>query len=378
MNRSPTSEAVELLAQLVRCPSPSGSEEAVQKIIADWLSRNGLSPEVQRTPEGLTNVVCNVKGNSAGPSLLLLGHADTVEPAQGWTYEPFGAQLENERLYGVGAMDMKAGLVAAMLAMRELASSRDWSGTVTFVSVADEENASRGTKAFLSEPRRFDAAIVCEPHFDDVVVGAVGKINLRVTCRGRSAHGSRPHEGVNAIAELARLLTLLNAVPFSRHDTIGEGTRCVLRFEGGPQEYQIQVPDYAYCLINWHLVPGDTPKTAVQLVESLVADLGSVARFSVEVLEPAYPSYLTNLDEPFIRQFREVYERLLGRSPDLSYGQGVSDANYLAEVGIPTIMFGPSGANMHGADEWSDTKQIISASELYVTLVHDGHHQRSE
>lgn len=346
--------------------------------MAGWLEQNGLPLELQRTEEGLTNLVASVSGKAAGPHLLLLGHADTVEPAQGWTRQPFEGELEGDRLYGVGAMDMKGGLVAAMLALRQLARNRDWSGTVTFASVADEENSSRGMKAFMKKARGFDAAIVCEPHFDDVVIGAVGKFNLRLTCRGRSAHGSRPKEGVNAIDELARLLTSLNAVPFSHHELIGEGTRCVLNFTGGPKEYQIQVPDHASCLINWHLVPGETTATAVQLVEELITDLNSQAGFTIEVLEPTYPSYLTNLDDPFIQRFRDTYEQLLNRLPALSYGQGVSDANYLAAAGIPTVMFGPSGANMHAPDEWSDTPQITRAAELYETLVRNGQQQRRQ
>lgn len=378
MSESLHSEAVSLLTQLVNCRSPSGSEAALQELMAQWLTRNGLTPQLERTPEGLTNLVVTISGNRPGPHLLLLGHADTVEPQQGWTRDPFGAQIEDGRLYGVGAMDMKAGLAAAMLTMRDLAALRDWPGTVTFASVADEENASRGAKALLNARSDFDAAVVCEPHFDDVVIGAVGKINLRVTCRGKSAHGSRPREGVNAVDELARLLALLADVPFSRHELVGEASRCVLNFQGGPAEYQIQVPDHATCLINWHLVPGETPDSAAGLVETLVGRLDSKASFSTEVLEPAYPSYLTGEGDPFVRRFSAVFERQLGRSPALSYGQGVSDANLVAAAGIPALMFGPGGANMHGPDEWSDLGQITAAAELYVNLVRDAQQVRSE
>lgn len=378
MNGSRHNEAVHLLTQLVSCPSPSGAEAALQELMADWLRDNGLSPQLERTPEGLTNLVVTVSGNRPGPHLLLLGHADTVEPQQGWTRDPFAAQVEEGRLYGVGAMDMKAGLTAALLALRELAAERDWSGTVTFASVADEENASRGAKALLHTRNDFDAALVCEPHFEDVVIGAVGKINVRVTCHGKSAHGSRPRDGVNAVDELARLLALLADVPFSRHELLGEATRCVLNFQGGPAEYQIQVPDRATCLINWHLTPAETPASAVALIESLVSELDSEATFDIEVLEPAYPSYLTQEDDPFVRRFSTLYKRQFGRSPVLSYGRGVSDANLVAAAGIPVLMFGPGGANMHGADEWSDTSQIPAAAELYVNLVRDAQPPRSE
>lgn len=373
-----TAEATELLAALVACPSPSGSEEAVQRLMADWLRRNGVSAEIRYTPEGLANLVAQVPGNGPGPHLLLLGHADTVEPVAGWTREPFGAEVEGDRLYGVGAMDMKAGLVAAMLTMRELAHRSDWAGTVTFASVADEENASRGALAFLRDSPRFDAALVCEPHFDAPTLGAVGKVNLRITCRGVSAHGSRPEEGVNAIDELARLLARLGELPPSEHPLVGRGSRCVLRIEGGLGPYQIRVPDEASCLVNWHLVPGETAQEVVGSVEALAAELRSPAAFEVEPLPPHYPSYLTERDAPFVQQFEAVYETVIGRAPRFAYGRGVSDANYTAELGIPTIMFGPSGANLHAADEWTDTTQIARAAELYLTLVAEGGYEREE
>lgn len=366
-----TDETVVLLRSLVQCPSPSGQEEAVQRLIADWLRLNGVATTLQTTADGLSNVFATARGDrhgEAAPSLLLLGHADTVLPGDGWTRDPYSGVLEGHRLYGRGAVDMKAGLAAAMLAMRELARRSDWCGTVSFASVADEEASSRGAVDLIARGLQFDAAVVCEPHFDDPVVGGVGKINVRITCRGRSTHGSRPEEGVNAIDAMARLLHALQAWPMREHPLIGRGSRCVLRIESGDGPYEIRVPDRCSCLVNWHLVPGESADDVISELRALAESVSPAVDAIFDVLPPAYPSYLTAPDHSFLRHFTETYRREFGHDPAFAYGRGVSDANLLADSGIPTVMFGPSGANLHAADEWVDVRQIGEAARFYVAL----------
>jgi acetylornithine deacetylase/succinyl-diaminopimelate desuccinylase-like protein len=371
-----SSEAIDLLRELIACRSPSGHEAEVQAYIATWLDANGVSVELRQTPEGLSNVLARVEsqaaGNGEGPHLLLLGHADTVDPVDGWTRDPYEAQLEGTRLYGLGAMDMKGGLVSAMLAMRELAQRTDWHGKVTFASVADEEASSRGALAFLAEKQHFDAAVVCEPHFHDPVIGAVGKVNLRITCTGVSAHGSRPEQGINAIDQLARLLDALASVPASEHPLVGQGSRCTLSIEGGLGPYQIRVPDHATCLINWHLIPGETAADVVKRVQHLASGLGSPASFTVTPEAPVYPSYSVPAEDAFLRVFSDIFRQELQAEPEFSFGRGVSDANYVADLGVPTVMFGPAGQNLHAADEWVHTEQIIPAARSYVALATSG------
>ena len=368
-------EAVVLLRSLVACPSRSGQEGAVQRLIVEWLLHNGVTAALQTTADGLSNVFATVSGGrhaEEAPRLLLFGHADTVLPGDGWTHDPYSGTLDGHRLYGRGAVDMKAGLAAAMLAMRDLARRSDWSGTVGFASVADEEASSRGAVDLIARGLQFDAAVVCEPHFDDPVIGGVGKINVRITCRGRSAHGSRPEEGINAIDAMARLLNALQTQPVREHPLIGRGSRCVLRVESGDGPYEIKVPDRCSCLINWHLVPGESADDVVGELRALAEGISPAVDAVFEVMPPAYPSYLTAPDHPFLKHFAKVYHREFGHDPAFAYGRGGSDANLLAASGIPAVMFGPSGANLHAADEWVDVRQIGEAARFYVALATSG------
>jgi acetylornithine deacetylase/succinyl-diaminopimelate desuccinylase-like protein len=357
---------IELLSSLVSIKSHSGEEAAVQAFIVRWFESRGIESRLEPAPDGLSNVVVEVAGSGAGPTLWIGGHCDTVRPAAGWTTDPYRPTIDGNRLYGLGAMDMKGGLAAAMLVVADLAERREsWPGTLIFAALADEEAYSRGAKAFLQKGRTIDAALMCEPHFDDPITGAIGKVNLNVTVRGRSAHGSRPAEGVNAVVEAAKLIAAIDGLERYRHPRFGSATHCVLRASGGQGEYAILVPDFAEFLVNWHLVPGESSQDAVAAIEGLIARLHSPAEFQVTLREPCYESFELAEDLPMLAIFSEAYRRGVGKAPVWSFGSGVSDANlFNAQGGIPTLLFGPGGRNLHSADEWVDLDQLVAARAI--------------
>src|SRR3954471_840913 len=132
-------EAAELTSELVAFRSPPGEEGPVQRHVAAWLAAHGLTPELQPTEGDRPNVVARIE-NGDGPTLLLNGHVDTVLAVEGWSTDPWTPHRDGDRLYGLGAADMKSGVAAAMLAARWLHQHREqWRGTVIFSSVVDEE-----------------------------------------------------------------------------------------------------------------------------------------------------------------------------------------------------------------------------------------------
>lgn len=363
----PAEELTALLADLVRIASPSGDEGSVQAFIAGWFDRHGIPARVEPAIGGLSNVVVEIVGDGEGPTLFIGGHCDTVTPAAGWTRQPHQPTVEDGRLYGLGAMDMKAGIASAMHVVRDFARRPgEWSGRIVFAALADEEAHSRGARGFLDRTGRIDAAIMCEPHFDIPSISGMGKINLKVVVTGRSAHGSRPRDGINAATEAARLLVALDGVAHASDPRYGEGSHCVLSVGAGLGPYEIRVPDRCEFLVNWHLLPGEDAEAARRLVAELAASLGSPAGFDVAIAQPRYDAFVIAEDDAFVRAFAGSYERVLGRAPQFSFCFGVSDANIFNAAGIPTLLFGPGGANMHAADEWADLAQLSAATRVYL------------
>jgi acetylornithine deacetylase/succinyl-diaminopimelate desuccinylase-like protein len=218
-------EAAALTARLVAIRSYPGEEGAAQRAVAAWLTAQGVQAELLPTEGDRPNVLARVE-NGPGPTLLLNGHVDTVLAAQGWSCDPWQGKREGDRLYGLGAADMKAGVAAALLVTRALAQARDrWRGTVLFTSVVDEEAYSLGARALVELPVRADYCVVTESGFDHPAIGGVGKVLVRADVTGKAAHGSLPQEGINAAVEAAKLVARLDELPLGPHPRM-TASRC--------------------------------------------------------------------------------------------------------------------------------------------------------
>jgi acetylornithine deacetylase/succinyl-diaminopimelate desuccinylase-like protein len=297
--------------------------------------------------------------NGDGPALLLNGHVDTVVAVQGWESDPWQPRREGDRMYGLGATDMKAGVVAAMFASRALHRRRDlWRGSVIFTAVVDEEAYSAGALGLVARGIRADACIVTESNFDPPCIGGVGKVLVRVDVTGKAAHGAWPADGINAAVEAARLVARLDELALGRHPRV-TGTQTVLSLHSGSEQYVITVPETARALISRHTVPGESGDQILAEVRALARSLGSPARFDIAIDPPYYPPWETDPAHPFVQRFAAAYENEVGQPPELAYNQGVADTNYFAtDLGIPSVQFGPRGANYHQANEWVDVPSI--------------------
>lgn len=364
-------EAAALTAALVAIRSQPGEEGAVQRAVARWLTDQELRAELLPNEGDRPNVLARVE-NGPGPTLLLNGHVDTVLAVQGWSCDPWQGRRDGDRFYGLGAADMKAGVAAAMLATRALDRARDrWRGTVIFTSVVDEEAYSIGARALVALGLKADACIVTEASWPNPVIGGVGKVLVRADITGKSAHGSWPQDGINAAVEAARLVVRLDELPLGRHPRLTP-TQCVLSLHGGNDQYVITVPERARFTINRHIVPGETGESVLAEMRALADALHSPARFDFAIDPPYYPAWEMATDHPFLGQFAGAYAAEFGRAPTYAYNPGVADTNYFAaDLGIPTVQFGPRGDRFHQADEWVDVPSIAATVRVLLRLALD-------
>jgi succinyl-diaminopimelate desuccinylase len=351
-------ETAALTARLVAIRSYPGEEGAVQRAVAAWLTENGLEPEMQPTEGDRPNVLAWVR-NGDGPTFMFNGHVDTVLAVEGWSRDPWQGWREGDRLYGLGACDMKAGVVAAMLAIRALARNRDrWRGTLLFTSVVDEEAYSIGARALVDMGITADGCVVTESSDLNVVIGGIGKVLVRGDVTGKAAHASWPERGINAAVEAARLVARLDDLPLGQHPRL-TASQCVLSFVSGNAQYVITVPERARFTINRHTVPGETDASVLAGMRALAASLDSPASFAFSIDPPYYPPWEMAPDHPFVRTVQQAFVTETGDAPVTRSNRGLADANYFAaDLGIPTVMFGAAGAHYHEADEWVDIPSI--------------------
>ena len=370
------SEIAELTARLVEIESinpdvvPGGSGEGpVATFVAEWCDRAGLETTLVEPAPGRPNVVAVARGAGDGRSLMLNAHMDTVGVSG--MASPFEPRLENGRLYGRGAYDMKGSLAACMLAAAE-ARRRHLRGDVVLTAVSDEEFASVGTEAVAASVRA-DAAIVTEPTEMRLAIAHRGFVHIEVETRGRAAHGSRPDLGIDAIAKMGGVLVGLEDLDRrlrsnDDHPYLGSGSVHASLIDGG-QEYS-SYP--ASCIVQGErrTLPGETIDQVERELTAIVAQVGADDpdfAAEVRVLASRSPFEVPEAD-PVVQLVRRHAAIVLGAEPDIVGVPFWADSALLADAGIPTVLFGPSGEGAHAEVEWVDVASLERCLEIYVAV----------
>ncbi len=364
------------LKKMISIPSETGDESSLGNFIGDRLEDMGVEPELQPVEGARENVYGFHFFDREGPLLSLNGHLDTVPAGDGWTSNPYEPVEQDEKVYGLGSLDMKAGLAAMLEAFRLIVGSTvDLKGAISFSAVVDEEAYSLGAKALLStEISESDAIITGEPFFgiegSPVPLGITGKILYGISARGESAHGAAPEKGVNAIEEIASLLSCLDDLPVGSHPEFGAGNISTLKIEGGFEEYSVTVPDRCRAIINRLMVPGETVDGALEEMRNLIEGLSLEADFDVSSESPSYEPFVLSESEPIFEAFRSSYRETMGTDPVFGYLRNIMDANiFVNRADIPTLVFGPRGEGMHAPAEHVEIDSVMKTTEVYLETI---------
>lgn len=333
------------------------------------MTRAGLDVTLQTVEPGRPNAIGVLDGRAAGPTLMLCGHIDTVG-VEGMV-DPFSPRVEDGRLYGRGAQDMKGG-VAAMIAAAGLLASSWTRGRLVVAAVVDEEHESLGAEALVRDWRA-DAAVITEPTDLCAAIAHKGFAWFEVVTTGRTAHGSRPAEGRDAILRMGRVLGALERLDrdLQRRPAVRlEGTASLhASIITGGRELS-SYPDRCALRLERRTVSTETAETVSQQIEDLLSDLreedpefqGSVRRLT---WRSAY-----RLDERhrLVAALRAALARA-GRS-DAPTGMSFwTDAAILGEAGIPTVLFGPGGAGLHSLTEYVNVEDVYTCRDVLVDTV---------
>jgi len=368
---------LQALREMIRIDSVLPREEALAAYLAEEIREFGLEPEWHEVAPGRPNVYTTAELGKSDRFLVFSGHSDTVPAASGWETDPFEPFEKDGRLYGLGAINMKAGLACMLAAFKALVEARDLPRGFARVGLAvtvDQEGQSTGARALLKTAYgRCDAMLHGEHFFGDspkdyLPIGATGKVLYKLTVKGRAAHAFRPHlGGINAVADAARIVTALDRLKLREHPVFGTGTVCTLKIDGGYKEYSIVVPERCEIVITRLIVPGESVDTAVRDMEDLIEALKLESQVEVETPPPCYDPYELDENSPIMPVFRDVYREVIGVEPVFRPHSGIVDANvFAAEGGIPTVVFGPRGANHHCPGEYVELATLEPVARVYA------------
>jgi len=363
------------LEEMIRIRSVVGEEAELAEYLRCELDAIGFKTELEEVEPGRPNVYARMRGSRSGRRLMFNGHTDTVPVCEGWETGPFTPVVREGRMYGLGSCDMKAGLACALTALKAFADSGfELGGELLFSGVVDEEAYSKGARAMLGTGwADCDAIVLAEPYPGDeskpIPLGITGKVLYDVTVSGRAAHGFRPHLGVNAIEEAARIISSLDRLRMWTHPNFGRGNLCTLKIEGGYRIYSVVVPDRCRFEVNRLLVPGETADSAVEDMEELVESLGLRAEVEVGTKPPRYEPFMLKEDEPILKVFHEVYGEVMGVDPLYEYASSITDANVFAgEGGIPCLHLGPRRGGAHQPNEYVPLEWLPPVSRMYALI----------
>jgi acetylornithine deacetylase len=414
-----TAEMVQVVCNLVRIPSvpppPAlfGSPQADDAVAGETLVNRMLKPVVESAglgtdlwavAKGRENLVGIWRGKGKGRSLLINGHVDVVPPGaeDKWTVAgPWSGAILNGRIHGRGSTDMKGGIAAAVFALKALhQAGYEPRGDVFLQSVVGEEHTETyaGTGAALERGYRADAAIVAEasgpPYRLSINTASPGLAVMQVRVKGKAAHISMRDElvragglgsraGVSAIDKAFLVYQALckleeewgQTKTHSAFTRPGHFTVFPTVINGGDIEAACIPEECSMMYLIWY-PPSDTP-------ESIAAEIQEhVSRFAQtdpwlrenppEVYVPlfSWPPFETSQDEPICKAAATASEALFNK-PAILYGAAyTSDASFISQAGIPTIVMGPGSIELaHGFNEYVEIQDLVDAAKLYALTI---------
>lgn len=374
-------ETTRLLTDLVRLPSvnpmgralqtPDLYEHRVTTYLEDFFRGLGVPYERQTVAPRRDNIVARFESPGARRTLVLEAHQDTV-PTDNMTIEPFGAHVENGRLYGRGACDIKGGMASMLAAFARLAREKPRGAChVVMACSVDEEHTFLGVQEMVKRGLKADLAVVAEPTSLRIVKAHKGVCRWLVTTAGRSCHSSTPELGINAIYRMAHVLAGVERyaaeLRASRSDPLlGPPTLSVGRIEGGTSVNTI--PDRCRIEVDRRLIPGEDAQAAPGQLADFLKRAGIDVPFECGPLWIHCPALGPELSGELVTALGQCIDAVTGVHEVITVPYG-TDASTLAAAGIPSVVFGPGDiAKAHTCDEWVPLDEVERASEVLYRL----------
>ena len=389
LNESQKTQVRELCRDLIKIPSNSGQEKEIAGYLQTYLLSRGFD---EARIDDYGNLVARVRGNRPGKCVLFDGHLDTVPvtDAAGWKHDPYGAQIEDGRIYGRGATDMKGADAAFAFAAGEFlrCHGRDFSGELCVAGVVHEERfegvAARAVSAVL--------------HPDVVIIGEASEMNIKCSQRGRAelvletfgvpCHSSNPEKGVNAVYAICRLIEAFRQLPPAVDERMaGDGIMELTDIRSEPYPGASVVPEYCRATYDRRLLVGETRQSVLaplqQVIDRMQAQQpGLRARISFSqgqercytgqtiAADRFFPGWLVDKNEDWIQ---DILHRVhsMGYTPQLTgYSFCTNGSHYAGEAGIPCIGMGPSRENLaHTIDEFVALEELYAITDYYTAAM---------
>ena len=379
-------ELVVLLRGMIQRSSenPPGNESDVANFMVSRMRDFGLDAEPVESKKNRVNAVGVLKGTGEKKAFLYNGHIDTVPAGDRelWSVDPYEGVVRDGKMYGRGTGDMKGASACAIIAARALKETGiQLKGDFLIHGVADEEaGAKYGTRYLIEKGyasnEKISMAVCGEGSVKDdkihVQLGLNGSQSMRIIVKGKSAHGSRPYEGVNAVAKISKILLALHEHRFSftPHPLFQDPYSIVgssFKVERGGSS----IPILAESTYNVGTLPGMTKESVLEEVNKVIEDLKdpeiNVKIITERDVEPSVPLN-TAESEKLLKIADNAVRTAVGYKLEPYPFVSGNDTRWLRKAGIPTIVMGPADIYKYGGhrpNEWVSIDRLVDFAKIY-------------
>ncbi len=315
------------------------------------LGKSGLKSQVI-VKNNVPSLVCNVRNNSS--ELLLTGHLDVIE-AKKEQFKPFE---KNGRLFGRGAADMKAGCAVAVSVMKKLVEEGR-ADNVGLVFTCDEETGGHNGMADIAGKIKTKFATTLEPQSNKdtaIIVKHKGLLWVELVARGKAAHGSKPWLGENAASKLISALPKALSLASTSKKQVWANTVNLGTINAGLSTNR--VPDSASATLDYRLVR-DSDAGRIKKRLAKISGVNATVIQESRMLD-------TDPGNQFVKKFAQCAQSVWGRKIGVANETYFTDVRWFCEKGVPAIVFGPYGENIHGDNEWVDLSECRKVEETYL------------
>ncbi|WP_127112554.1 acetylornithine deacetylase/succinyl-diaminopimelate desuccinylase family protein [Shimia sediminis] len=341
------------------------------------------------------NIVARKEGRRPGECVHFNSHTDVVEVGAGWTFDPFGGEVSDGKIYGRGACDMKGGLAASIIAAEAFIQEfPDFAGAIEISGTADEESGGYGGVAYLAEkgffaPERVQHVIIPEPlQKDRICLGHRGGWWAEIETFGEIAHGAMPFLGDCAVRHMGAVLDkfetdLFPAMAARTTDmpVVPEGARSstmnINSIHGGQPEQAEDytglpahcVPDSCRIMIDRRYLAEETHAGVSGEIEAILKDLETNRenfRFDIREVNHVAPS-MTDKAAPVVSTVDRSITEILGKSPEYVASPGTYDQKHIDRIGKlkNCIAYGPGLLELaHKPDEYIGIDDMLDSAKV--------------
>ncbi|VEJ44644.1 succinyl-diaminopimelate desuccinylase [Bartonella vinsonii] len=382
-------DPLQLLQALIRCPSVTPHEAGALSTLEQFLKKMGFCVERPVFTDKNTDDVENLyaKMGEGGPHLMFAGHTDVVPPGalENWTYPPFEAVVNQGKLYGRGAVDMKGGIACFIAALARVLKKQSIKGTVSLLITGDEEGpALNGTVKLLKwaaqKGEKWTAALVGEPTSvklvgDVIKIGRRGSISGSITVKGRQGHVAFPERAANPLPLVSKLIQALTQT------ALDQGTE---NFQ--PSHLELTSIDTGNCAVN--VIPEqtiirfniryndlwtkETLMTEIEKRLALVQSKNNSDQYPYYQLEwiPSLGDVFLTKNDKLVATLSNAIKNITGNIPECSTSGGTSDARFIKDY-CPVVEFGLPGQTMHMVDECVTLDALETLTSIYERFIVD-------